>query len=191
MKLWIVLLLTIGFFACNKDNNNTKLELTVIDEHGSPASDFDVKLFGNPDDFKQGTQFLQIGKTNDKGIVTFDDLNSIKYYFTAYNGCINNNLSYTSIEPLKADYTNTLTIRVEETCNFTIVNESSNDYRVYYNDVPWYVISGNTNRIFLDEFPVTKVRVRILQLNGYIFFPTDLTYNIDGECGSYEGFNIK
>lgn len=190
MKLWIVLILTILIISCNKDDNNTKLELTVLDEHGSPARDFDVDLFGNVDDWKNRFPFLQTAKTNENGVVTFDNLNSIKYYFKAFKGCINNNLSYVSIEPLKTDYINTLTIRVQETCHFTITNNSGDNYRVYYDGIPQYTIPGHSYQTFVNGFPTGITKVRTLQLDGYIFFATDLTFTIDAECNSVESVVI-
>jgi len=188
MKLWILLILILGILACNKeDDNKTKLELTILDQHGNPAKDFNVNLFGNVDDWKIDKPVLQSGKTNQNGVITFGNLHNIKYFFRATKGCENNNLgSVTLADPIRTDYTTTVTIRVLETSSLNIVNNSSNKYQVFYNGISQYIMPGNTNKSFIDLFPVGTIKVRVLQLEGYILFPTDLSFTIKSTCNSNE-----
>jgi 5-hydroxyisourate hydrolase-like protein (transthyretin family) len=182
----------IGFLGCNKeDDNKTKLELNILDQHGNPAKDFNVNLFGNVDDFRMDKPVLQSGKTNQNGVVTFSNLHNIKYYFRATKGCENNNLgAITTVDPIVTDFTTVVTLQVQETCHFTISNNSSDNYQVYYNGVSKYVIPGHSFKTFLNGFPTGTTKVRALQLDGFILFPTDLTFTIDAECNSSEGVVI-
>ncbi len=191
MKQWILLILILGIFACNKDENNTKLELTILDENGNPAKDFKVRLYGNFDSWNYDDLYLKSERTNDKGIVTFENLNIIKYFFRASKGCQNNNLGYVSIDPIKTDTTTRFTLQVQETCHCTVSNVTNNKYEIYFNDVSKFIISGNSSKELYYAFPIGTTKVRALQLDGFISIPTDLTFIVDGECGSVEYVTIR
>lgn len=191
MRVLYGLIIMLGFLGCNMEvESNTKLELTVFDDHLMPAIDYNVNLYENYEDWFNDKHVLKNEKTNDKGVVTFSDLNDTIYFFRIIKGCLSNSLGVIGSNTLVKDNFNTFHVQVRQTSNFTIVNNSNNTYLVSYDGKPQYNINGKSVLTFKNGFPVDTVIVRAIQLDGFILFPTDLTFTVVAECDSVEGVVI-
>jgi hypothetical protein len=188
----IILLLTVFVSvailnSCTKDDvqpTPTSLELTLKDELGNIVSGASVKLYSSQTDWSNGTN--QVGATqfsDVSGKVSFSDLSSIKYYWDAEMDCKNNvNGGITTTSALTANVNNTANIILSSTGTLKFINTSSNPYRVYVNGTEVFDMNGGTTQ-YQNYMPTGSYSVRILQLSGYVFSPTDETYSGTIGCG--------
>ncbi len=163
---------------------STDLELTIRDELGNLVSGVSVKLYASETDWTNKTN--QVGQTlisNASGKVTFTNLSNIKYYWFAEKDCKNNiHGAVTTVNPLTANVTTALNISLIPTGKLKFVNTSSNPYRVFINGTPYIDMNGGTTK----EVPYSQTgnySIRVLQLSGYVLYPTDQTYTGTLGCG--------
>lgn len=177
-------LLVIGFLGCNKEESNTKLELTVVDLFGKPVAGVTVKLFEFRSDFENDNSVLKTRKTNDNGIVTFRDLTNDTYYFRATKGCLNNYTNNIEISSLKIDSINTVEVIVQETCHLTVYNNSNNRFQVFLYGYESGYMTEKTTKTFYNSIPVGTVFLRALQTGILNNNPIKLTFYVEGKCDS-------
>ncbi|MBL0237442.1 MAG: hypothetical protein IPQ02_12730 [Saprospiraceae bacterium] len=191
MRVLYGLIIMLGFLGCNKeDENNTKLELTVLDYQGKPAYGISVKLFDIWDYYRENVSELKKGITNSKGIVTFTNLDTINYYFSAIDGCSNNFLDIRSAV-MKEELTTAITIRMQQTANISITNNSNNDYEIYFNGYSRFLTFSHSSSLKKNSMPTGDVNVRVLEFRSKSMFPSDTTYIIKAECNSNESIVIQ
>lgn len=180
----------LGFLGCNKEEENkTKLELTVLNIHGFPAAGINVKLYKFIQNYLENVSEIAKDKTNEKGIVSFNNLDSIKYYFSAIDGCSNNYLDIRSAT-MKAGITTAITIQMQQTANVSITNNTKNKYSIYFNGKDGFFIESMQSRLFSNSMPIGAVNVRVLQVGTNGGPQTDTTYIIEAECNSNESIVI-
>jgi len=188
-KLVLFLTAVIGLTtvnSCTKDNvpTPTSLEITLLNDSGNTMTNASVKLYSSEEDMKNGTN--QVGTTqlsNESGVVRFSDLSNIKYYWFAEKGCENNaNSIFTTASPLTLNTNNEVNVIMSGTGNVRLESTSTNPYQVYINGVPVFEMSGGSTReIYF--MPIGSYSIRILQLSGYLIYPTDETYTVILGCG--------
>jgi PKD repeat protein len=162
----------------------TALEITVKDNLGNAVSGATVKLYSSLSDWTNGTnQLLTTLTTNASGVVKFNPLTAIKYFWLVSSGCRNNILGgSTTTNALTANVTNTVTTIIDGTGTLVVNNTSSNPYDVYINSVLQVAsMAGGTSRQF--TAPVGTYVIRVVQKSGFVVFPTDKSYNANLTCG--------
>lgn len=168
----------------NNNNGGTSLELTVKDHLGNVVSGATVKLYTSETNWANQTN--QVGNTlytNASGKVKFQNLTNIQYYWFAEKDCLNNfNGAITTTTPLQANATTTLDVILSQTGSLRLNNTSSNPYRIYINGTARFDMDGGTTRT-INYVPTGSYSIRVLQLSGYLFTPTDQTYTGNVGCG--------
>ena len=164
---------------------STGLEITVKDYLGNIITGAIVKLYLSEYDLIQGTN--QVGSTSfsDKnGKVIFNNLLPTKYYWYIESGCQNNvNGGVTTVSSLTENKLNTLDVILSRTGTMLFVNSSTDNYRVYINGKAMFDMGGNTAK-YKYNIPTGNYTIRVLQLDGYIFNATDITYSGTVSCGN-------
>jgi hypothetical protein len=185
----IALTLGLSFTSCNKDEvtplTPISLELTLHDNLGNIISGAAVKLYTSQTDWSNGTnQFGSTQFSDVSGRVKFSDLSSMYYYWFAEKDCYNNvNGGVTTILPLTANKNNTYDIVLTSTGTMKFVSTSSNPYRVFINGTAVFDMDGGSTR-YIYYKPTGSYTVRVLQLSGYVLYPTDETGSGNVSCGS-------
>lgn len=116
MRTFLVLLATLFALTHNITENKadvfpTKLQVTVLDEVGSPVSGVEVELYKSEADYEAGKN--PVGskmKTDAKGRVTFNELEPIIYFVKAEKGDLDNSGAGTHTEVLVAKKTNKVNV---------------------------------------------------------------------------------
>lgn len=177
--------------ACTKTDTNedvkqdTSLEIAVKDNLGNPVGGADVYLYTSETNWKNRiNQVTSSLVTDANGKVNFTGLNSLKYYWYAEKDCYNNvNGSVTTTQPITANtktYVNTI---ISASGTIKLTSTSSYPYRVYINGEQTLDMNGGTTEYFYNK-PVGNYTIRVLQLSGYVLYPTDKTFNGKVECGT-------
>ncbi len=177
--------------SCKKDNDpisnnpqSTSLELLLKDNLGNNLPGTSVRLYASEVDLLNGTN--QVGPTkisNTNGLVVFENLSNIKYYWLAEKGCLNNmNGAVTTLFPLTLNIKNTANSILNGTGTLKFVSSSSNPYRIYINGTPVFDMNGGTTS-YRYYMPTGFYSIRVLQLSGYILYPTDKTFTGNLGCG--------
>lgn len=159
---------------------DTSLEITVSDELGNRVAGASVALL----DDEELTPMGESQTTDVNGIVTFKNLEARKYAWAAVKGCKNNaNGSGISVSPLTANIKNTVNTVISGTGTISLYNNSTNPYHVYLNGelIISSMLGGTTQE--LQFKPTGSYTIRILQVSGYVFEPTDITYTGNLACG--------
>ncbi|MFA0962910.1 carboxypeptidase-like regulatory domain-containing protein [Roseivirga sp. BDSF3-8] len=103
-----------AFTFSEKGIFDTGLRITVIDELGNPVEGATVKIFANEKDYRAGENLVQEPQTSDeKGRVTFKDLESKVYFVDARKGDMNNNSAGVQTDKLKEKRLNKVNIVIE------------------------------------------------------------------------------
>jgi hypothetical protein len=128
---------------------------------------------------------VQGSKTSDsKGVALFDNLSSIKYYFSADKDCLTNafggNVTSNALTPSMKSM---VTCILSKSGTLKINNTSSNPYDVYINGVLKITnMAGGSTQSF--KAGTGTYNIRVLQKNGYILYPTDKTFSGSISCGT-------
>lgn len=184
------LLAILGFLllcACNKSEtaeNLGSLELAITDDVGRVVSGAAVKLYASQSDWSKGINQVGVTQFSDaSGIARFQNLSAIKYYWFVEKDCKNNvNKSFTSASPLTPQVNNRGKVVLSSTGTLSFTNNSANPFRIYINGAAAFDMEGGT-KITKPYKPIGAYSIRVLQLSGYVFFPTDQTYSGDLKCG--------
>ena len=189
-KIYLLLIVIVGVTfsnSCTKDYlepTPTSLELTLKDDLGNSVSGASVKLYSSQTDWSNGTN--QVGTTqfsDASGNVKFSDLSSIKYCWLAEKDCQNNvHGAITTTSALTANVTNTVNVILSSTGTLCFVSTSTNPYRIYINGTATYDMNGGTTQ-YKYYMPIGSYSIRVLQLSGYVLYPTDKTYTGTLSCG--------
>lgn len=189
MKKNILILMTfIGLVmlsSCKKEPTPTSLELLLKDELGNIVSGASVELYSSETDWNNASNQIGTTLTSDAlGKVVFNNVSNIKYYWFAEKDCKNNvNGAITSSSALTSNIKNTFNIILTSTGTLKFVSTSNYQYRIYINGVATYDMNGGTTQ-YRYYMPVAAYSIRVLQLNGYVISPTDITYTGTLNCGS-------
>ncbi len=184
-------ILTIFLFvaACKKTSSNsqpanhtTSLKITVTDSNGNPLQGAQVKLFLKESDILTGSN--QIGKTavsDPAGSVLFDSLQSVKYFFQASNGCLNNLITVfpfkcfdSTFNPLTALTENQAKTAILPTGSIKYINHSGNAYSLTWVEAAGVPITGGTlianlsdnDSLFFSYEKIGEYKTKVSQLGG-------------------------
>ncbi|MGB3182602.1 MAG: carboxypeptidase regulatory-like domain-containing protein [Cyclobacteriaceae bacterium] len=92
----------------------TGLRITVIDELGNPVEGAVVRLFESDEDYKASENEVDEAQvSDDKGRVTFKELESRVYYIDARKDKMNNNGAGVQTDKLKENRLNKVNIVIE------------------------------------------------------------------------------
>ena len=186
----VILIAFIGlimFTSCSKEEevtSTTRLELTLMDDSGNIIKSAFVRLYSSKEDMENGENQIKLTQISDEsGKVKFNELTDIKYYWFAEKGCVNNaNGTFTTNYPLTLYATNTVNVIMSGTGNIQLESTSDNPYQVYVNGIPTFEMKGGTTRK-IQFMPTGSYSIRVLQLSGYLLYPTDETYSVVLNCG--------
>lgn len=96
-------ILLVGLFSFKNANNQflpTKLRVTVIDRLGNPTEGAKVSIFKTEEDYRAGENAVGTEISDEKGRVTFKELEPISYYIYAAKDDMNNDGEGVVISPL-------------------------------------------------------------------------------------------
>ncbi|MDB5272406.1 MAG: hypothetical protein JWO58_773 [Chitinophagaceae bacterium] len=114
-KIAAILLLVIALFSlASFQLFKTNLRITVRNELGNIESGATVAVYKSKEDYEKSSNPVALDKTDDKGIVTYDNMDAIVYYVTAEKGDRNNFGAGEKTEPLTPNKTNKMTIIISE-----------------------------------------------------------------------------
>ena len=91
----------------------TSLKITIRNDLGNLESGVSVSLYANKTDFQKEENPVQQGTTNEKGLVTFKNLQAKAYYVIAMKGEMNNYGGGVQTNRLDANKVNKVTIIIE------------------------------------------------------------------------------
>lgn len=175
--------------SCSQDDlgvePKTYLDIYVKDNLGNPVQDAVVKLYSSEDDWKKGTNQVGAVQYSDaQGKVVFDGVSNIKYYWLATKGCYNNVYgSITTVSPIPKGQRSSVNTIINPSGTIKLTSTSSNPYRIYLNGNAIMDMSGGSTE-YWNYLPTGSYSVRVLQLSGYILYPTDKTYTVTVSCGN-------
>ena len=196
--LFLFAIIIIALSSCSKKDSSsaspqsatpvtipTELIITVNDNLGTPVSGATVELYSSSADLATRTNAIVSKTTNASGQVIFSsNMSPIKYYWWAEKGCLNNVAGINSTSgPIVANDNNVITTMLGKTGTLQMVNNSSNPYKVYINAVEVFTMNGGSVKYFY-YIPEGLPTVRVLQLTGYILYPTDETFYPGITCGN-------
>ncbi len=183
----LFLFLSLFFQSCSKESvdspKTTSLEITLRDDLGNTIPSAIVKLYPSETDYKNETNSLSVKYSNASGVVTFDNLTSMKYYFSADKDCLSNAFGgIATASSLISNQKNVSVCVLGKTGTLKFTNLSSNPYDVYINGtLTIQNMPGGAVRQYLA--PAANYSIRVLQKSGYILYPTDKTYTGAVTCG--------
>ncbi len=187
---WLApVMIILNFNACSKSGGDsqhvtTALQLTMTDSIGNKIAGATVALYSSSADWASRTNAVATANTDAGGIVTFDSLSAIPYFWYASMDCRNNSTGiYTTNVPLIANKTTTITTVLYEKGKIQLVNNSADPYQIYINGILVLTQNGHVSS-GIDNMPVGSYSVRVLQVSGYTTSPTDKTYTGSITCGS-------
>src|SRR5712675_47190 len=106
LKWLLPLIIILTFDACSKSGNNsqkvtTGLQLTMTDSLGNKMTGASVALYSSSADWANRANAVATAVTDASGIVNFDSLSAIPYFWYASLDCRNNSTGiYTTNVPL-------------------------------------------------------------------------------------------
>jgi hypothetical protein len=183
----ITLFAIVAMFGCSKEEEpvpDTTLEMTVTDELGNIVTGANVKLFTSQTDWlKKTNQFSATQTTDANGKVIFKGLQGIQYFWSVEKDCQNNLFGAISkTTPLTANKANTATVVLSGTGILTFTNTSSDPYQVFINGQLLFTAEGKKSYPFTAK--TGAYTIRVLQVSGYAFEPTDKSYSSTLACGA-------
>ncbi|MBE9576982.1 prealbumin-like fold domain-containing protein [Flavobacterium proteolyticum] len=102
--LKFILPLFLILFACSPDSDDTaedtRLELTVLDESSTALENIEVKLYTSQEDYDNDTNIIATSTTNANGKVTFENLQPLTYYWKTTADCYLENAIYNTVDPI-------------------------------------------------------------------------------------------
>ena len=174
----------------------TELKVKVTDNLGTPISGATVTLFNNKSDFDNFTNSVATTTTNSNGFFYFSSntssITTLAYYYYISSGCKDNIHNATHFStPLIANKLNVYNnIILSSEGIIKVYNNSTNPYEVYIDGVDKGSLQGGYNWTFSSQ-AVSTHTVRVLQLSGYLVYPTDETFNVTiTGCGNTQTVNF-
>lgn len=170
---------------CSKDKtSDTSLSIIIKESVTDRVAGATVKLYTSEDAMNTQSSAVATAVTDANGVAKFTNLsNNIYYYWSAQLSCKNNTfLQKVTPELLAKDKNNIVDGYIQGIGSLTFTNTSANPYQVFVNGAS--VISsqagGSTKTI---SYPAGSCTVRVLQLSGYVLYPTDQSYAGTLSCG--------
>ncbi len=162
----------------------TSLELTILDDSGNPMQGAEVRLYSSKEDMENElNQVSSIQQSGSDGKVVFTELASKRYYWFAEKGCENNSCSaFTTDCFIGSDTINSVNVLISGTGNLELISTSDNPYKVYVNGIQVFDMNGGSSRD-IKYMPTGSYSIKVMQISGYLTYPTEETYDIVLDCG--------
>ncbi len=195
--LKLILPLFLILFACSPDADDTiedtRLELTVLDESSAAIENVEVKLYASQEDYDNDTNIIATSATDATGKVTFEKLQSITYFWKTTADCYLENAINNTVNPIVGNTLNLFSTNLISNSfgDIAIVNNSSYDYEVSYSfDGANYSIITSTPSFanIIEGVPSGIYYFVLTPLDGPITTPIYLTEIL--ECGGYIDIQI-
>jgi hypothetical protein len=187
---WLLpFMIMLNLSGCSKSGNDAKkvttgLQLTMTDSIGNKMTGAAVALYSSSSDWANRTNPVGTAVTDANGVVNFDSLSAIPYFWYASLDCRNNSTGiYTTNAPLIPNKTTTITTVLYEKGKIQFVNNSADPYQIYVNGILVLTQNGHVTS-GIDNMPIGAYSVRVLQVSGYTNSPTDKTFTGSITCGS-------
>ena len=169
----------------------TSLNVSVLDINGLAVSGATVSLYSSYLDYFNKTNVISTETTNSNGLVTFNKLSTIVYYYYVSTGCKNNfNSTYYTPTALLSGSSPTISTRVNGVGKVIVSNYSSDTYEVFLNTTSF----GNllsAQSLTISNYPIGSYTLKVVQKTGYIGYPTTKTYTVNVTCGAQVNYNIQ
>lgn len=110
----ILFICAVSFSLASFQLFKTNLRITVRNELGNLESGATVAVYKTKEDYEKSVNPVALDKTDDKGIVTYEDMEPIVYYITAEKGDRNNFGAAEKTEALTPNKMNKMTIIISE-----------------------------------------------------------------------------
>jgi hypothetical protein len=175
-----ILIFVIILTGCAKDEGLiTKLQLGLyVDQLGALAGT-EVSLYTSQEDMLAGTNPASETKiTDENGIVVFDSLEPVTYYWRINNDCFSNlNLSNYSNITIKQFRTTYITARVLGNSSLVIINNSETRYNIDINKLGYsYLYPHDTIEFY--NILYSDYEVNLINPEPY----SDTTFTISVPC---------
>jgi hypothetical protein len=193
--LKFILPLFLILFACSPDSDNndenTRLELTILDENNQPVENVEINLYTSYEDYLNYTNIVQTLVTDVNGKVTFESLEGITYYWETFNNCYIAGIEG-SVNPITSNTLNSFTTNIDSNFfgNISISNNSVYDYNLTYTGPVNGTIRVNAlTSESLISLPVGIYAFERTPINSPN--PTTIQNNITVNCGIETMFNFN
>lgn len=162
------------------DTSGSNFIITVIDPMGKKVSGVSVYFYSTEKPFLDYDFNYIPYKTDIYGNVSVKSINynHSTCYFRIFNNCLSNNIggAITSIDSLRYDVDNYLTVQLVETSTLRFQNFTNDVYSIDVAGIHKFNLAGGENIRLYKCVPDGKVKIRILQLSGFKVFPKDTTF---------------
>lgn len=179
--------LILGLTACEKDDSepvqDASLSIVVKDDSGNPVSGAEVLLYNSKTNLDYRTNAIASAISDGSGKVLFRQLADISYFCYAEKDCRNNIGNITVFPALTAGSTSNVNTSITPKGQIKLSSTSSNPYRIYVNGTALFEMDGGTER-YLNNLETGNYQIRVLQLSGYLIYPTDKTFTASVTCGN-------
>lgn len=191
MKYYLYLFLSFIILSCNNESildstNHTKLAITVIDPAGKKIQGAYVFFYTTEKSFLEYDSHDIPSITDKNGVANIVNTldSNTTYYFRIFGTCISNNVSgaITSIDSLKFNAKNYITVQLERSSSLMFRNLTNNVYSVEVTGGHKFNLNAGITKKLNNSVPDGIVKVRILQLSGIKAFPKDTTFFDTLEC---------
>lgn len=145
--------------ACSPDADDnvedTRLELTVLDENDIALENVEVKLYVSQEDYENDTNIIATSTTDATGKVTFENLQPITYFWKTTIGCYLENTIYSSVNPIVGNSLNLFSTNLTSYFNgeITIINPTDYNYTITFTGPE----SGNLNALSNENYIFTSL----------------------------------
>ncbi len=188
MKKILFLFLMVVIGSCSKDDDTsgkgdpspsiTKLTITVVDESGKAVPNASVKLFLTQDNWINDVNDSNHGVTGNDGVIIFNDVLNQGYYMSVNSQCLSNNIGNNiKTSTLAIGVNNVVTVRLQLVSSLILKNKSTNPYSVEITGLSKMIMNGGTTLYLTRKVPFGNVKIKALQLSGYILYPTERNFN--------------
>lgn len=179
--------LIVGFTACEKDENepvqDASLAVTVKDASGNPVAGASVSIYNSKTNMDYQINAVASAISDGSGKVLFKQLSDIPYFCYAEKDCSNNIGEVQAFPSLTPGSTANVNTSITPKGHIRLKSTSSNPYRVYLNGTALFEMAGGSEE-YLPNLPVGNYTIRVLQLSGYLLYPTDKTFEASVTCGN-------
>jgi len=179
-------LATTALFSCSKTSSGgsdtpagTALQITVSDA-GGVLPGASVTLYPSQTSLQYQTNAIASLPTNSSGVATFSNLQPEQYYWLALDGCE----AGTGTIIASSNVTTHASTGLLSTGTLVFTNTSSNPYEVKVNGVVAYPsLAGGVTETLVYQL-AEAYSIEVIQISGYVLYPTDKTYTGTLGCGA-------
>jgi len=186
-------------FACSPDSEdtsedtteNTRLELTFLNENSVSLENIEVRLFASQEDYENDTSVIETLTTDTNGKVIFNNLQPITYYWRITANCYVDGFTYSTPTPLTNNTLNTFSSTLNNHGSLEIINNTSYDqYIEYVGPKNGSILVNAFDRATINNLTSGNYNIGITTIDSPINWPSPAG-PITIECGSEEQLRIN